>query len=184
MGYGNEVKRLGVFDGVVLKQVERSDSAQIFEAIANQREYLGKWLSFVEFSQKVEDIDEYVQSIINVPEDSREYVFVISCNAEFAGLIGFKDTDRANKRTEIGYWISERFQKKGIVTESVKLLSTFAFNELHLNRIQIKCAVGNVSSKRIPLRLGFKLEGIMRDGELLTGGNFTDIEVYSKLRND
>ncbi len=32
--------------------------------------------------------------------------------------------------------------------------------------------------------IGFKLEGIERDGELLTGGKFTDLEVYSKLKNE
>jgi len=44
--------------------------------------------------------------------------------------------------------------------------------------------VGNFPSKRIPRNLGFVLEGIERDGELLTGGIFTDLEVYSKLKDD
>lgn len=60
----------------------------------------------------------------------------------------------------------------------------FAFGELDINRIQIKCAVGNISGKKIPRRLGFTPEGIERDGELLSNGKFTDIEVYGKLRND
>ena len=29
-------------------------------------------------------------------------------------MIGFKDTDKLNKKTEIGYWLSEKFQKQGI----------------------------------------------------------------------
>jgi ribosomal-protein-serine acetyltransferase len=53
-----------------------------------------------------------------------------------------------------------------------------------MNRVQIKCAIGNMPSNNIPKRLGFKFEGIERGGELLTGGVFTDLAVYSKLKND
>ncbi len=70
------------------------------------------------------------------------------------------------------------------MTKSVNELCNFAFTKLQINRIQIKCAVGNTPSKNIPKRLGFKLEGVERDGELLTGNVFTDLEVYSKLKND
>jgi ribosomal-protein-serine acetyltransferase len=53
-----------------------------------------------------------------------------------------------------------------------------------INRIQIKCAVGNKLSSNITKKLGFKLEGIERQGELLMGGFFTDLEIYSKLKSD
>lgn len=110
--------------------------------------------------------------------------FTIRKQDKFIGLIGFKDTDRTNKKTEIGYWLSEKYQKQGIITRSVEKLCDFAFNELGLNRVQIRCAVDNQRSKNIPQRLGFKFEGVERDGELLTGNIFTDLEIYSKLRSD
>lgn len=44
--------------------------------------------------------------------------------------------------------------------------------------------VDNKSSSNIPGRLGFKFEGIERQGELLSGGIFTDLAVYSKLKSD
>ncbi|MFA5432944.1 MAG: GNAT family protein, partial [Candidatus Paceibacterota bacterium] len=66
----------------------------------------------------------------------------------------------------------------------VSTLCDFAFRELDINRIQIKCAVTNSASRNIPHRLGFQLEGIERAGELLTGGVFTDLAVYSKLKGD
>jgi len=50
--------------------------------------------------------------------------------------------------------------------------------------VQIKCAVGNLPSKNVPKRLGFKLEGIERQGELLSGNIFTDLEIFSKLKNE
>ena len=99
-------------------------------------------------------------------------------------MIGLKSIDNLNKSAEIGYWLSEPFQKSGIVTNAAQVLIDFAFRELNINRIQIKCATENFRSKKIPQRLGFRLEGIERAGELLTGGCFVDIEVYSKLKTD
>lgn len=174
--------KIQVTENIRLKQIELTDARVIFNTINTQREYLGKWLPFVELTQKIDDTKGFIKLMLNAPENSFEYVFVILFENEFAGLIGFKGTDRQNKKTEIGYWLSQNYQKRGIITESVQTLVKFAFNEMKMNRVQIKCAVRNIPSKNIPRKLGFKLEGIERDGELLAGGKFTDIEVYSKLR--
>jgi len=167
-----------------LKQIALPDANDIFKAIDSQREYLGKWLPFVEFTKERSDTEKFINSIINAPEDRFENVYVIRKQNEFAGLIGFKDTDKLNKKTEIGYWLSEKFQKQGIITKSVEKLCNLAFEKQGINRIQIKCAVGNTPSKNIPKKLGFKFEGIERHGELLTGNIYTDLEIYSKLKSD
>lgn len=177
-------KILEIDEEILLRLLELNDYKDIFNTINNQREYLGKWLPFVEFTKKPGDSREFVEMTINLPKDRFEHVFTIRYENEFVGLIGYKCTDRQNKKTEIGYWISKNFQGKGIVTKSVKRLCDFAFNELEINRIQIKCAVGNEKSKSIPKRLGFTFEGIERDGELLSGNIFTDIETYSKLKRN
>jgi ribosomal-protein-serine acetyltransferase len=169
---------------VVLWQVHTSDSAEIFEVIDKQRDYLNKWLPFVERTRKLEDTVSFVESIINLPDERCEFVFIIRHEGNFAGLIGLKGSDIINRKTEIGYWLNRHYQGKGIMTGSVRELCRYAFDELGFNRIQIKCAVGNVQSKKIPRRLGFQFEGIEREGEILAGGIFTDIEVYSMLRSD
>lgn len=173
---------LKVNNEITLKQIELSDAKDIFETIDNERIYLSKWLSFVDFMKSITDSENFVNSIYAEPEENRSLVFVIHFNREFAGIIGFKDTDKANRKTEVGYWLSQVYQKKGIITQSLKTLIDFAFEELGLNRIQIKCATGNVSSKNIPKRLNFVFEGNERDGEILSGGEFTDLEIYSILK--
>lgn len=169
---------------IELQQLVLSDSRAIFELISSQREYLGKWLPFVEYTKVITDTESFVGAVVNAPPDRFEYVFTIRKGGEVVGLIGFKDSDKQNKRTEIGYWLSENHQKQGIVTKSVAKLCDFAFHEQGINRIQIKCAVNNTSSINIPKRLRFKFEGIERQGELLSGDIFTDLLVYSKLKSD
>ncbi|HBT84823.1 MAG: GNAT family protein [Fermentimonas sp.] len=175
---------LRIDENIVLKQLELSDAKDIFITIDSQREYLGKWLPFVETTRGITDSEMYVSSVVNTDKDYFEYVFAIKYQDEFAGIVGFKDTDKANRKTEIGYWLSEGFQKKGIMTKSVDMICDFAFKTLNINRIQIKCAVGNTPSSNIPKRLNFKFEGIERDGELLSENHFVDLEIYSKLKSD
>ncbi len=176
--------RIKLDEETELRQLCLSDAGDIFEVIDKQRSYLGKWLPFVAFTKEISDTEKFVDSIVNASKDRFEYVFTIRRKDKFIGLIGFKDTDRLNKKTEIGYWLSEQQQGKGIITKSVAKLCDFAFSELSINRIQIKCAVENKASSNVPKRLGFRFEGTERQGELLTGNVFTDLEVYSKLKGD
>jgi ribosomal-protein-serine acetyltransferase len=178
------MKVMEIDQNIILKQIQFSDAQEIFTTIDNQRDYLGKWLPFVKITEKVTDTENFIKSVLEAPEDKREYIFVIRYKTEFAGIIGFRDTDRLNLKTEIGYWLSEPFQGKGIISKAVKEIISFTFNELEMNRLQIRCAVGNEKSKRIPQKLNFTFEGIERAGELLSDGTFVDVEVYSLLKRD
>ena len=180
------MKDISISSTVTLKPLSLSDAADIFRVIDSERAYLGKWLPFVPYTKTVDDSVKFIESVFNTPDDTREIIFCIHHQNAFAGLIALKfgPSDKANKRAEIGYWLSEKQQKKGIVTQSVSALLDYAFSELGLNRVQIRCAVGNIPSKNIPRRLGFLFEGIERDGELLSDNQFTDIEVYSTLKRE
>jgi ribosomal-protein-serine acetyltransferase len=175
---------LKVSNQIVLREIELEDSKDIFETIDSQREYLGRWLPFVAFTRSVDFSRMFIQSILETPYEVREHTFVVLFEDKFAGVIGFKSSDKANRKTEIGYWLSESYQKKGIITDSVIALMNFAFEELGMNRIQIRCGVGNIPSRGIPIRLGFKLEGVERAGELFPDGQYVDLEVFSKLKQD
>lgn len=174
---------LKVDSEIVLKEIELSDAEDIFKLIDSDRKNLGIWLSFVDSTKEIEDTKDFIRSTLFLPEDIRDFVAVIIYNGQKIGLIGFKLTDFVNKKTEIGYWISKEFENKGIVTKSVVKMINYAFNNLELNRIQIKCGIGNEKSSKIPKKLNFKFEGIERSAELLNG-KFIDAEVYSILKDE
>lgn len=166
-----------------IEAVNLSMTDAIFETIHRDREYLCKWLPFIDETQRVSDTEDFIQNIVTQPNPKRDEVFTIWYNEEFAGLIGLKNTDYTNRKTEIGYWLAERMQGKGIITQSVKTLIRYAFQKLKMNRIQIKVATGNEKSKAIPLRLGFQHEGIERQGERCNNQYF-DLQVFSLLKTD
>ena len=166
---------------ILLKELAAADAQVIFGTIDAQRSYLGEWLPFVPFTTDVSFTEAFVNTYVGSPRHNP--TFTIWYKGAFAGLIGFKDSDYDNEKTEIGYWLSEAFQRKGIVTLACQKLIKFAFDELQMNRIQIKVAEANTKSRSIPERLGFCLEGIERCGEKHANGYF-DLCVYSLLKSD
>ena len=177
------MEHLEVNKNIRLETIKLSMANEIFNTIQRDRNYLQTWLPFVELTQKLADTEEFIQSVVNQPQGKKDEVYSIWFNEEFAGLIGFKDTDWLNRKTELGYWLSEKMQGKGIITKCVKKLIRYAFQKLRLNRIQIKIAVGNSKSAAIPKRLGFILEGVERAGEK-HNQKFLDLEIYSILKTD
>lgn len=177
------MKHIRINDNLRLEKVNLSMAPVIFATINRDREYLKTWLPFVELTRQVSDTEKFLQGILEEPTSLRSEVFSIWVKEEFAGLIGFNDIDWLNHKTEIGYWLAEKMQGKGIVSQCLEKLIRYAFLKLKLNRIQIKVAVGNQKSVAIPKRLGFVFEGIERNGEL-NGQRFYDLEIYSLLKQD
>ncbi|WP_372647803.1 GNAT family N-acetyltransferase [Draconibacterium sp.] len=165
-----------------LELINSSMAEIVFQAIDRDREYLKKWLPFVQHTSKIEDTQAFIDSISRSSNKS-DLIFTIWYNEEFAGLIGFKDTDWVNRKTEIGYWLAEEMQGKGIITACVEKLVRFAFQKQKMNRIQIKVAEENLQSEKIPQKLGFVYEGTERQGEHHNTG-YVNLKIYSKLKHE
>jgi ribosomal-protein-serine acetyltransferase len=164
-----------------LKRISHDDANDVYNLIDNNRNFLKKWLPFIDETHSAENTHAFVDHLQR--PFTNQMVFTIVFEDEIAGLIGFKDIDSMNRRLEIGYWIGEKYQHKGIVVRSCRALIKKAFSNMNINRISIKCAIGNTPSRNIPRKLGFRLEGIERAGELHKN-RFLDLEVYSLLRTE
>ena len=166
-----------------LEKLQLSHVEDIFTAIDHNRNFLRKWLPFVDFTKRVADTERFVKSILEKQSQIRDEVYVIWYRHEFAGLIGFKDMDRVNDKIEIGYWLTENMTGKGIATSATRKMINLAFRNMEMNRVQIRCGVGNDKSSAIPKRLGFSFEGIERNGER-HNRSYIDLEVYSLLKHE
>lgn len=65
-----------------------------------------------------------------------------------------------NQKGEIGYWLSSKYQGRGIVTKSVLEVCKYAFSELNLKYVDLIVAVENGKSERVAKNADFKLMGI------------------------
>ena len=69
------------------------------------------------------------------------------------------------------------------MTSACRAFIDHAFDEWQLHRVEIHCATGNQRSCAIPERLGFQLEGVLRDAQLVNE-KYYDIKVYSMLAGE
>lgn len=87
--------------------------------------------------------------------------FCIEYNRECVGAIGFLPLhDVYRKSAEMGYWLGEPFWGKGIVTEAVKAISSWVFNNSDIVRLQAGIFEWNKGSMRVLEKAGYKFEGI------------------------
>lgn len=168
---------------ITLITLRLKSAREIYDCIDRSRDFLGKWMPWVETTKSYKDTEAYIKSAKDKHRDKSDLVFEIRQKDKFIGLIGLKDIDHTNKKAEIGYWLGEEYSGKGIMTRSSKVLIDYAFDELKLNRIMIRCAVENIRSCNIPRQLGFAFEGIERQGERIYG-RYQDLKVYSLLKKE
>ncbi|MGH9321519.1 MAG: GNAT family N-acetyltransferase [Vicinamibacteria bacterium] len=172
-----------VQEDTTLSMIELRDAESVFALIDSSRPYLRQWLPWVGSSRTVEDTRSFIAACLSQHAANQGFQCVIRHRGEVAGVVGFRSVDWANRRTEIGYWLGEEYQGCGIMTACCVALTDFAFREYGLNRVEIHVATSNSKSRAVPERLGFVLEGVLREAERVND-RFVDGAVYSMLRSE
>ena len=128
-------------------------------------------------------VESFIEYSKNRFANHYDLPLVIYRKNKLIGRIGLYDIDHHNGIANIGYWLGEKFQGKGVMTSCCRFLISHAFETMSINRIEIKCAVENKPSQGIPERLDFTREGTIRQGERHADG-FVDLFLYSLLREE
>ena len=168
---------------LLLDRIELRDASTIFNAIDQNRDHLGRWLPFVHYTKAIKDSEAFIRTIISQRDESLNELYTIWFKGDFAGIIGFHNTDRVNEKCEMGYWLISDMKGKGIITQSCNTLIRLAFEKMGINRITIRSAIGNQASEKIAKRIGFSYEGIERSGERFED-QFHNITVWSLLKSE
>jgi len=170
-------------DQLQLTLLQRRHAKELFDVTNRNRTYLRQWLPWVDGTITVDDTSSFIESTMQQFASDNGFQTGITYEGSIVGCIGLHSIDRANRKTSIGYWLSADCQGKGIMTSCCRAMIDYAFNELQLNRVEIRAAEWNRKSRAIPERLGFIKEGIVRQEEWLYD-HFVDHVVYGMLAED
>jgi ribosomal-protein-serine acetyltransferase len=169
--------------GLELRQMEERDAPTVLEAIDRNRADLRRWLVWVDRNTSLDDTLTFIRSEAAKHSATGEIAAGVWFEQQFAGAVGTHVIDRLNRKVEIGYWLGQSFRGRGIMTDACRALVAYCFRELDLNRVEIRCAAGNLASRAIPARLGFTHEATLKEGQLLYD-TFHDLEIWRMLRKD
>jgi len=104
-----------------LRLLEPRHAPELFELIDRNREHLGQWLAFPDYTKSVDDSRRFIESRLRALARGTGLALGIWHEGRLAGVIGLR-IHPISRRGELGYWLGEAFQGKGLVTKACKAL--------------------------------------------------------------
>jgi RimJ/RimL family protein N-acetyltransferase len=159
------------------------DGKAVYVAMEASLDELKPWMPWAHMNQTEEDVEanireSYVKFLSR--EDLRLLVFNKE-TGEFIASSGLHRIDWSVPKFEIGYWGDTRHTGQGYITEATEAITNFAFKELNAKRVEVRCDSKNIKSRAIPERLGFTLEGILKNNSLAVDGKeLRDTCIFAK----
>ena len=107
----------------------------------------------------------------------------IKGNSKIIGIIGHYKISPENHRAEIGYMSFPEVNGKGYMSEAIKAVVAYGFDQLNLHSIEAIIDPENIASERVLQKNGFVKEAHILENELWEG-KFLDTVIYSLLRRN
>jgi ribosomal-protein-serine acetyltransferase len=158
-------------------------AGELFALIERNRTRLGDYLPWVHATHGVGDVETFIRGAAEQYAAGLGFQAGIRWRNRLAGCAGIHPIDREHRNASVGYWIDSAAEGKGLVTRATAEMVRICFDDYHLHRVEIRCASGNVRSAAIPLRLGFREEGTLREAQLVNG-RWLDLRVFGRLAQD
>src|SRR5262245_29907133 len=127
-----------------LRLFEERHAPAVFALVNKDRKDLRQWLPWVDANKTEDDTLAFIRSTRRKFAAKGLITAGIWFQNRFAGTIGMDNLNLLNRRVEIGYWLGKEFRGRGIMTEVCRALVRHAVVEMELNRIEIRCAPGNL----------------------------------------
>jgi ribosomal-protein-serine acetyltransferase len=175
--------RLHVDEQTEVRLLRADDADALYDLTIHNRDSLAPWMSWMDRVIDASDTYAFLRAAEREAYEHTAFKAGIWQHGTLIGCIDLHQIDWSNGSARIGYWLDKAHTGRGIMTRAALLLTEYAFEALDLHRIEIHVATENHRSRRIPERLGFTLEGVLRQAQRLRGGYY-DHALYSLLRDE
>src|SRR6185369_17409742 len=137
---------LPVRENLELRTHALEDAQILFDVAKKNDAYLRKWLPWLDDDKNITDTENYIKESNERLEKDEGIDLSIWYDNQLIGGIGIFPLDMGHKKTSLAYWLTEEFQGKGIMGDSLKVVIDYLFTEKKLNRIEVCCAIRNTKS--------------------------------------
>ena len=168
-----------VNEEIQLRLFEERHIEDYFTLIERNKEYLDEWIAVEAYEGSVETLRAYVKQRLLRFVNGEGYHLGIWYRDALVGILDYRLNWRSCS-VELGYWLDEAMQGKGIATHACRTMMQHAFEEHQLHKVVISCATDNLRSCAVARRLGFVQEGILRQADRLHD-RYVDMVFYGLL---
>jgi RimJ/RimL family protein N-acetyltransferase len=164
-----------------LRPLERSDTLAIQRSAGN-REIADSMIS-LPHPYPADEAECYFARHQAERKAGRAVAFIIEHKAEgwFCGLVEVRAIDRQHSLGELSFWLAVEAWGQGYMTEAVREVVRYGFEDLGLNRLYAYHMVRNPASGRVLEKNGFKQEGLLRQ-RVRKWGKFEDVALWAILQ--
>jgi [ribosomal protein S5]-alanine N-acetyltransferase len=171
-----ETPSMSVSDGVItLRPIADRDLDAIRRVFADP-----EWCRWFGPGHSAED---HIQRAGRDARDGSAAWFAI-CDAgrdDYLGEVGVRREELG--RATVEYWLLPEGRRDGRATRAVRLVSIWAFNTMHVGRIQLWTEPENAASQAVAERSGYTREGVLREFDEIAGRR-VDSVMFSLLPSD
>jgi len=137
------------------------------------------------FFQQIDFIDiDLLFSNSLVLSKINELYIIKDIDNKTLGLVKFYDFNNYNMSIKMGYILDSIFQGYGIMTNVCKEIIDYYFNFYFINKIELYIASNNLNSAKFAERLGFNLDGILREDIVINKILKINLHIYSLLKKE
>ncbi len=168
---------------VQLRSFTSADAEALFETIEASRSHLRPWMKWVDHTTKLEEVHQFIQRGQTRLNQQTGIELGIFRHQQILGGIGMHDWDHTIKKAQIGYWIRPPYQGQGLMYRCSVRFINFLFEKPGLNKIEIHFMKSNLRSAALARRLGFQVEGLIRQSYAIHG-RLEDIVITGLLKTE
>ncbi len=167
---------------LLLRRVVESDVNEVFALRSNAEtmQYIPRPLvtSNEEALEHIRMIEDKI-----VADEGINWAITLKGNSKLLGIIGHYRIKPEHYRSEIGYMLLPDYQGKGIVTEAIKKVVDYGFDQMNLHSIEAIIDPANTASAMVLEKNGFVKEAHLRENECYNG-KFLDTVIYGLLESE
>lgn len=157
---------------LVIRPPEAGDGVVLNEAIVESFATLSQWMDWAKEKPTLDDSEAQVRMAAAnwlLKKSEEPWLQLLIFNQSSQQLIGatsFHHTVWEVPCVETGYWVRTSCECLGYITEAINAITQYAFKQLRVKRIAITCDANNIRSQKIPERLGYLLEGVLKSNRI------------------
>jgi RimJ/RimL family protein N-acetyltransferase len=171
---------------LLLRAPRAGDAWMINEAVNESLDNLRPWMPWAAHAPTLDDTEIVARemAVAFSRRESLSFRLLRRSDEQFIGMCSIFQFNWDIPSCEMGYWVRASAQGQGYITEAVNRLTTFAFDDLAMERIEIRCDARNQRSAAVAERAGYTLEARLHHHRRAVNGALADTLIYAKLRGD
>ncbi len=170
-------------NNLTVRPYQVEEAKELFDIINNSRRHLHPWLNWVDQTTRPEHSLQFIQQSLHKLNTQDGLDLGIFYDGKIIGGLGMHHWELATKKAQIGYWLCQEQEGKGILNKCLVKFVSFLFEKIGLNKIEIHFIPANNRSAKVAQRLGFKTEGIIRQS-IIRNGQPADVVIMGLLRSE